>query len=117
MPHLPFNTASSATSNPPKVQPSIVLHVAPGNIYTTENASTHFNLATDVDSSSEPLSQSTAQITSAYRKRYASYIAATFKINIEAAQSETNYQLAPRRASETTSMLISKESFHIREDA
>ncbi|KFZ17402.1 hypothetical protein V502_04610 [Pseudogymnoascus sp. VKM F-4520 (FW-2644)] len=82
MAQLPFN-AASATSNPPKVQPSVVLQVTP--VYS---------------SSSDRLSKSTAQITAAYRNRYASYLAATFNISLEAAQLETDYQLAPRRASE-----------------
>lgn len=60
-----------------------------------------FNLTTEVySSSSDRLSKSTAQITAAYRNRYASYLAATFNISLEAAQLETDYQLAPRRASE-----------------
>jgi hypothetical protein len=87
MSDLPFNTAQPARSNLTKVQHSIVLRGAPGNIYATENASANFPITT--------LSQSTDRITSAYRNRYASYIAATFKISIEAAQLETNYQLAP----------------------
>ncbi|OCK74020.1 hypothetical protein K432DRAFT_387057 [Lepidopterella palustris CBS 459.81] len=86
MPHLPFTTTSSAASNPPTAQPSIVLHVAP-----------------EVSpSSSDPISQSTAHISSAYRQRYASYLAATLNISLEAAQSETDYQLSPRRASEVS---------------
>ncbi|KIM95474.1 hypothetical protein OIDMADRAFT_183944 [Oidiodendron maius Zn] len=93
MPHLPFNAAPSASSNMTEPQPSIVLHIAP-----------------------DATSQSTARIVSAYRNRYASYIAATFKISIEAAQSEADYQLATRLTSETPSKLILKESFHIRDD-
>jgi hypothetical protein len=67
-------------------------------------------------SSSDPISPSTARIISAYRSRYSSYIAATFNISIEAAQSETSYQLAARLTPETPSKLIPKESFHIRDD-
>ncbi|OAF62428.1 hypothetical protein VC83_00731 [Pseudogymnoascus destructans] len=66
-----------------RLQPSVALQVTP--VYC---------------SSSDRLSKSTAQITAAYRNRYASYLAATFNISLEAAQLETDYQLAPRRASE-----------------
>jgi hypothetical protein len=115
MPHLPFNAAPLASSNMAEPQPSIVLHIAPG-IYA-ENNSIQFNLTTNVCSfSSDTMSQSTARIISAYRNRYASYIAATFNISIEAAQSEADYQLATRLTSKTPSKLILKESLHIRDD-
>ncbi|KFY99042.1 hypothetical protein V500_01486 [Pseudogymnoascus sp. VKM F-4518 (FW-2643)] len=82
MPQFPYSAASAA-SNPPKAQPSVALQVTP--VYS---------------SSSDPLSESTAQIISAYRNRYASYLAASFNISLEAAQLETDFQLAPRRASQ-----------------
>ncbi|KAI5247674.1 hypothetical protein E4T42_05977 [Aureobasidium subglaciale] len=49
---------------------------------------------TQTDSSS-----STAQISCAYRRRYASYLAASFGISFEAALADTDAQLAPRRPS------------------
>lgn len=54
----------------------------------------------DSSSSSSLLSQSTSQTSSAYRNRYAAYLAATFNISLEAAMSDMDHQLAPRRASE-----------------
>ncbi|KIW16817.1 hypothetical protein PV08_04007 [Exophiala spinifera] len=41
-------------------------------------------------------------ITEAYRLRYASYLASTFHISLDAAKDEASYQLLPRRASETS---------------
>jgi hypothetical protein len=41
-------------------------------------------------------------ISSAYRSRYASYLAATFNITIQAAQLEVDCQLEPRRNSDTS---------------
>ncbi|KAK6364863.1 uncharacterized protein PV06_00567 [Exophiala oligosperma] len=41
-------------------------------------------------------------ITDAYRFRYASYLASTFHISLDAAKGEASYQLQPRRASETS---------------
>ncbi|OCK84442.1 hypothetical protein K432DRAFT_401136 [Lepidopterella palustris CBS 459.81] len=87
MPHLPFTpptpspSTSPTTPNPldPQHQPSILLHPTP-----------------EPTLSSPPprsLYQSTAQISSAYRKRYASYLAATFNINLEAAAMETEQEL------------------------
>ncbi|OAP60449.1 hypothetical protein AYL99_05451 [Fonsecaea erecta] len=42
------------------------------------------------------------QIVDAYRHRYASYLASTFHISVEAANLEANYQLRPRRRSEAS---------------
>ncbi|KIW32323.1 uncharacterized protein PV07_03877 [Cladophialophora immunda] len=42
------------------------------------------------------------QITDAYRRRYASYLASTFHISVEAANLEADYQLQPRRRSEAS---------------
>jgi len=44
-------------------------------------------------------SQTPEAIAAAYRVRYASYLAATFNISIEAAQADMNNALIPRRAS------------------
>jgi len=44
-------------------------------------------------------SQTPEAIAAAYRVRYASYLAATFNISIEAAQADMNNALVPRRAS------------------
>lgn len=97
----------------PNLRLSSILH----QVIYAENDSIQFNLTTNVCSFSlDTMSQSTARIISAYRNRYASYIAATFKISIEAAESEADYQLATRLTSENPSKLILKESFHIRDD-
>jgi len=42
------------------------------------------------------------RITDAYRLRYASYLASTFHIGLEAAEVEAAHQLQPRRPSETS---------------
>src|ERR1700722_8003137 len=100
MPHLSFCTTSSATSTMLRTQPSI-RHVTLGNIYDAGNT-LHIE-SNNISSYLEaPLSQSTAQITSAYRNRYAAYLAATFNINLKADQSETDYQLAPQHASKVS---------------
>lgn len=99
------------------LNPNLRLSSISHQVIYAENDSIQFNLTTNVCSfSSDTMSPSTARIISAYRNRYASYIAATFNISIEAAQSEADYQLATRLTSETPSKLILKESFHIRDD-
>jgi hypothetical protein len=83
-----------------RAQPSI-RHVTLGNIYDAGNT-LHIE-SNNISSYLEaPLSQSTAQITSAYRNRYAAYLAATFNINLKADQSETDYQLASQHASKVS---------------
>ncbi|GAB7347538.1 hypothetical protein MBLNU459_g4433t1 [Dothideomycetes sp. NU459] len=46
--------------------------------------------------------QMSTHMTSAYRQRYASYLAATFGISLQAALDETDQQLAPRRTSDVS---------------
>ncbi|KAL6248772.1 hypothetical protein RBB50_003834 [Rhinocladiella similis] len=46
--------------------------------------------------------QTMDHITDAYRLRYASYLASTFHISLDAAKDEASYQLQPRRASEAS---------------
>ncbi|KAG9689510.1 hypothetical protein KCU69_g10065, partial [Aureobasidium melanogenum] len=55
---------------------------------------TNSETTTHTDSAS-----STAQISYAYRRRYASCLAASFGISFEAALADTDAQLAPRRPS------------------
>ncbi|KAH0845091.1 hypothetical protein FOPE_10045 [Fonsecaea pedrosoi] len=55
-----------------------------------------------VTSASSVPSRPVDQITDAYRRRYASYLASTFHISVEAANLEADYQLQPRRRSEAS---------------
>ncbi|KAK6008291.1 hypothetical protein QM012_000194 [Aureobasidium pullulans] len=75
--------ASNAMTSTPQ-RPSLGVVKYPTNSETT----------THTDSSSP-----TAQIAYAYRRRYASYLAASFGISFEAALADTDAQLAPRRPS------------------
>ncbi|KAI4748632.1 hypothetical protein E4T50_01098 [Aureobasidium sp. EXF-12298] len=75
----PTNTTSSNTR-----RPSLSAFRYP----TASETTTHTDAAS-----------STAQISCAYRRRYASYLAASFGISFEAALADTDAQLAPRRPS------------------
>ncbi|KAF2702818.1 hypothetical protein K504DRAFT_539372 [Pleomassaria siparia CBS 279.74] len=94
MPHLPFNATPSPSSSPKATPatPSIVLHPTPG-------ASLKRNLL-----------QSTDDVASAYRVRYAQYLAATFNMSLEAAMAEADTQLAPRRSSACSEAEAFRES-------
>ncbi|KAF2800410.1 hypothetical protein K505DRAFT_355749 [Melanomma pulvis-pyrius CBS 109.77] len=83
MPHLPFNAIPSPSSSPKSSHstPSIVLHPSSGA------------------TSKRDLYKSTDDVASAYRTRYAQYLAATFNMSLEAAMAEADSQLAPRRSS------------------
>jgi hypothetical protein len=78
-----------------KGQPSIILHTAPITISTAPFVPAN-------SSSSDPISKSAAQITETYRYRYAAYLSALFNISLEAAFTESDYQLTPRRASDVS---------------
>ncbi|KAF1996980.1 hypothetical protein P154DRAFT_471697 [Amniculicola lignicola CBS 123094] len=81
MPHLPFTPSppSSPASSP--TTPSIVLHPASDS------------------TSKRELLKPKESAASAYRNRYAQYLASTFNMSLEAAMSEADAQLAPRRSS------------------
>ncbi|KAF2871189.1 hypothetical protein BDV95DRAFT_494711 [Massariosphaeria phaeospora] len=87
MPRLPFNTTPSPSASPatsptsPSSTPSIVLHPASGS------------------ASKQELYKSKDDVATAYRKRYAQYLASAFNMSFEAALAEADVQLAPRRSS------------------
>ncbi|KEQ78775.1 hypothetical protein M438DRAFT_284984 [Aureobasidium pullulans EXF-150] len=79
---LPTSTSTSSASNFRRPSLSAFRYpTAPETTVHTDSAS------------------STAQISCAYRRRYASYLAASFGISFEAALADTDAQLAPRRSS------------------
>ncbi|KAF2203925.1 hypothetical protein GQ43DRAFT_469515 [Delitschia confertaspora ATCC 74209] len=92
MPSLPFSAPSSPTKTTPS-PPSIVLSPSTGS-----------------PSSPRQLYQSKDQIASAYRLRYAQYLAATFNMSLEAAMAEADVQLAPRRSSGVSEAEALRES-------
>ncbi|KAF2646595.1 hypothetical protein P280DRAFT_386693 [Massarina eburnea CBS 473.64] len=84
MPYLPFHSTAPSPSPSPTLSPtpSIVLHPASAG-----------------SSAKKELFKSTDDMASAYRKRYAQYLASTFNMSLEAAMVEADTQLAPRRSS------------------
>ncbi|KAI4737424.1 hypothetical protein E4T45_15078 [Aureobasidium sp. EXF-8846] len=86
MPSSLLSPTSITTSSNPR-RPSLSAFKYPTAVETT----THTDAA-----------PSTAQISCAYRRRYASYLAASFGISFEAALADTDAQLAPRRPSYVT---------------
>ncbi|KAH7071402.1 hypothetical protein FB567DRAFT_449514 [Paraphoma chrysanthemicola] len=88
MPSLPFSASPSPSphSSPslsPTMTPSIVLHSpASGGVAPKKE-----------------LHKSKEDAAEAYRLRYAQYLASTFSMSIQAALSEADAQLAPRRSS------------------
>lgn len=117
MPVLPSNAVSQSASNPTKEPLPISIYVTPGNI-SPSGTSSH-GLTRAVASPTQtptPLFQSTAGIKSAYRNRYASYLAATFNISLEAAFTETDIQLAPRRPSHVSEAEVWRSWSAVRAD-
>ncbi|KAF2468022.1 uncharacterized protein BDR25DRAFT_305383 [Lindgomyces ingoldianus] len=92
MPHLPFSTSPSSLPKTSPSPPSIVLVPASGA------------------SSKKELYKSTDNMASAYRTRYAQYLAATFNMSLEAALAEADTQLAPRRSSDVSEAEAHRES-------
>ncbi|KAF2652646.1 hypothetical protein K491DRAFT_718784 [Lophiostoma macrostomum CBS 122681] len=94
MPHLPFSTNSSPSSSPKSSPspPSIVLSPSTGT--------------------SKQLYRSSDDAASAYRRRYAQYLAATFNMSLEAAMAEADSQLhmVPRRSSDVSEAEVLRES-------
>ncbi|KAI4727241.1 hypothetical protein E4T49_05001 [Aureobasidium sp. EXF-10728] len=88
---LQVPTSDATTSSPRR--PSLSAFRYPTNAETTMHT----------DSAS-----STAQISYAYRRRYASYLAASFGISFEAALADTDAQLAPRRPSYVSESEVSR---------
>ncbi|KAF2276535.1 uncharacterized protein EI97DRAFT_458455 [Westerdykella ornata] len=116
MPHLPFSTTSSPSSSPRSSPstPSIVLHPASG-ITDRSNCGFPSDLQAGTSSSSSSkreLYRSADNAASAYRTRYAQYLAATFNMSLEAALAEADTQLqqAPRRCSDVSEAEVLRES-------
>jgi hypothetical protein len=105
MPALPFNSAATPSSSPsssptlsPTTTPSIVLHPASGIFDQPLKPSVSLIVQAGVSSQKE-LHKPKEDPAQAYRIRYAQYLAATFGFSMQAALSEADSQLAPRRSS------------------
>lgn len=114
MPHLPFSTTTSPSSSPTSSAsssptPSIVLHPATG-IIDRSDCGFPSNLQAG-PSSKRALYKSSDEMASAYRTRYAQYLASTFNISLQAALAEADSQLqqTPRRSSSVSEAEVLRE--------
>ena len=110
MPHLPFSTNSSPSSSPKTSPspPSIVLSPASGiQDRSDKGFSSNCKAGT-----SKQLYRSSEDAASAYRRRYAQYLAATFNMSLQAAMAEADAQLGgvPRRGSDVSEAEVLRES-------
>lgn len=112
MPALPFNSTHSTPSSSPKSSPSppsIVLHPAGNGILDHSSKGFSSNLQAGNKSKRE-LYKSSEDVASAYRTRYAQYLAATFNMSLQAALAEADTQLAPRRSSDVSEAEAMRDS-------
>jgi hypothetical protein len=79
--------------------PSIVLHSPASGIFDQPNSGFASNRKTGGAAPKKELHKSKQDAAEAYRLRYAQYLASTFNMSIQAALSEADAQLAPRRSS------------------
>lgn len=102
MPSLSFHAKTPSPASSPTLSPtpSIVLHPSSGILDHSINDCPS-NPSAD-SASKQQLYKSTEDVTSAYRKRYAQYLASTFNMSLEAAMAEADAQLAPRRTSDVS---------------
>ncbi|CAD0099793.1 unnamed protein product [Aureobasidium mustum] len=89
-----FESTNTSMTSSLQVPSSNAMTSSPRPSIGAFRCSTNSETTTHTDSAS-----STAQISYAYRRRYASYLAASFGISFEAALADTDAQLAPRRPS------------------
>ncbi|KAF2269362.1 hypothetical protein CC78DRAFT_277900 [Lojkania enalia] len=108
MPSLPFSPSPSSSPKSSPTTPSIVLYPASGiqdrsGISFSSNSKAGTSSSSSSSSSSKKeLYKSSDNMASAYRTRYAQYLAATFNMSFEAALAEADVQLAPRRSSDVS---------------
>ncbi|CAI6307042.1 unnamed protein product [Periconia digitata] len=99
MPSLSFYASTPSPQQSPTLSPtpSIVLHPASGILDRSINDCTSNTLAGSTPT--KQLHKSSEDMQTAYRQRYAQYLASTFNMSVEAAMAEAEAQLAPRRSS------------------